>query len=311
MFPVVVKVLHYVEEEGTKRALQEYRTTSFASLLKKLVDDLKVKLSGMQEENDKLKRVSIRSSQLLEYEKLLEYDGFKSSFDGFKSSFFQVRVERSDLAIQDVRSSDTYIMLTLETRSWSISLLRGGVGMEYVFDLANPFPQLRDWLDLSLNYPVPSSLLILSRATLFSLHVDTVGVTSFSFEDTISERQRKLEKGEEEEEAKKKHLVKSNKDVALQEMINAIVSYAPQQLCKASQSVGLAAACSKLATTLLQQLAAGCFEGPVMLNTIHASKLRIEYVITTHKSSFICVVLILQEGEGTLQSVLSLQLQGH
>ncbi|GKD35314.1 hypothetical protein Tco_1250823, partial [Tanacetum coccineum] len=45
-----------------------------------LVDDLKMKLSGMQEENDKLKRVSIRSSQLLEYEKLLEYDGFKSSF---------------------------------------------------------------------------------------------------------------------------------------------------------------------------------------------------------------------------------------
>ncbi|GJQ94341.1 zinc finger MYM-type protein 1-like protein [Tanacetum coccineum] len=142
-----------------------------------LVDDLKVKLSGMQEENDKHKRVSIRSSQLLEYENLLEYDGFKSSFF-----------------------------------------------------------QLHHWLDLSLNYPVPSSLLILSRATLFSLHVDTVGVTSFPFEDTISERQRKLEKWEEEEEAKKKHLVKSSKDVALQEMTNAIVAYAPQQLCKVAIS---------------------------------------------------------------------------
>ncbi|GJU76669.1 hypothetical protein Tco_1273739 [Tanacetum coccineum] len=49
-----------------------------------LVDDLKMKLNGMQEENDKLKRVSIRSSQLLEYEKLLEYDGFKSSFFYFR-----------------------------------------------------------------------------------------------------------------------------------------------------------------------------------------------------------------------------------
>nr|GEZ12364.1 hypothetical protein [Tanacetum cinerariifolium] len=36
--------------------------------------------------------------------------------------------------------------------------------------------QLRDWLDLSLNHSIPSSLLILSRATLFSLQVDTVGV---------------------------------------------------------------------------------------------------------------------------------------
>ncbi|GJU60626.1 hypothetical protein Tco_1238392 [Tanacetum coccineum] len=93
-----------------------------------------------------------------------------------------------------------------------------------------PLIVLHHWLDVSLNYPVLSSLLILSRARLFLLHVDTVGVTSLPFEYTISERQRKLEKWE--EEAKKKHLVKSSKDVALQEMTNAIAAYAPQQLCK-------------------------------------------------------------------------------
>ncbi|GJZ79780.1 mitochondrial proton/calcium exchanger protein-like protein [Tanacetum coccineum] len=50
--------------------------------------------------------------------------------------------------------------------------------------------QLSDWLDLSLNHSVPSSLLILSRARLFSLPVDTIGVTSLPFEDSISQRQR-------------------------------------------------------------------------------------------------------------------------
>ncbi|CAL5324769.1 unnamed protein product [Camellia sinensis] len=74
-----------------------------------------------------------------------------------------------------------------------------------------PFLQLRDWLDLSLNYSVPSFLLILSRAftvsgkvkpekvvqaTLFSLPdevVDTVGVTALQSEDFVSERMKKLE----------------------------------------------------------------------------------------------------------------------
>ncbi|KAL6856932.1 hypothetical protein ACP4OV_018314 [Aristida adscensionis] len=70
--------------------------------------------------------------------------------------------------------------------------------------------QLRDWLDLSLDHAVPSSLLILSRAftvsgkmkpeeavvaTLSSLPdevVDTVG-TVLPSEDSVSERRRKLE----------------------------------------------------------------------------------------------------------------------
>nr|GEX31301.1 mitochondrial proton/calcium exchanger protein-like [Tanacetum cinerariifolium] len=64
-----------------------------------------------------------------------------------------------------------------------------------------------------------------SRAALFSMPVDTVGVTSLPFEDSVSERQRKLEK---EEEAKKHHSVERNKDVALEEIINATAAYAQQ-----------------------------------------------------------------------------------
>ncbi|GKA76109.1 hypothetical protein Tco_0782487, partial [Tanacetum coccineum] len=70
-------------------------------------------------------------------------------------------------------------------------------------------------------------------ATLFSLPVDTVGVMSLPFKDSVSERQRKLEK---EEEAKKKHSVESNKDVALEEIIYATAAYAQQQLCKLSEA---------------------------------------------------------------------------
>ncbi|XP_008791827.1 mitochondrial proton/calcium exchanger protein-like [Phoenix dactylifera] len=109
--------------------------------------------------------------------------------------------------------------------------------------------QLRDWLDLSLNHSVPSSLLILSRAflisgkikpeeavvaTLSSLPdevVDTVG-TGLPSEDSVSERRRKLEflemqeklikeeekKQEKEEKAKIKESGISEEDVALKEM---------------------------------------------------------------------------------------------
>ncbi|ONK77286.1 uncharacterized protein A4U43_C02F4980 [Asparagus officinalis] len=109
--------------------------------------------------------------------------------------------------------------------------------------------QLRDWLDLSLNHSVPSSLLILSRAftvsgklkpeeavvaTLSSLPdevVDTVG-TGLPSEDSISERKRKLEflemqeelikeeekKLEKEEKAKIKESEIGEEDIALKEM---------------------------------------------------------------------------------------------
>ncbi|XP_078447083.1 uncharacterized protein LOC144715987 [Wolffia australiana] len=111
--------------------------------------------------------------------------------------------------------------------------------------------QLRDWLDLSLNHSMPSSLLILSRAftvsgkirpeeavvaTLSSLPdevVDTVG-TGLPSEDSVSERRRKLEflemqeeliKEEEkekqkEEQAKIKEPAIIQEDLALKEMMS-------------------------------------------------------------------------------------------
>ncbi|TVU15393.1 hypothetical protein EJB05_38912 [Eragrostis curvula] len=110
--------------------------------------------------------------------------------------------------------------------------------------------QLRDWLDLSLNHSMPSSLLILSRAftvsgkmkpeeavvaTLSSLPdevVDTVG-TVLPSEDSVSERKRKLEflemqeelikeeekKQQKEEKAKLEELKAVEEDLALKEMV--------------------------------------------------------------------------------------------
>lgn len=89
--------------------------------------------------------------------------------------------------------------------------------------------QLKDWLDLSLNRSVPSSLLILSRAftvsgnmkpeeavvaTLSSLPdevVDTVG-TVLPSEDSVSERKRKLEFLEMQEELIKEEEKKQDKE---------------------------------------------------------------------------------------------------
>ncbi|CAK7322793.1 unnamed protein product [Dovyalis caffra] len=123
---------------------------------------------------------------------------------------------------------------------------RGMLGLLSVEEMRQ---QLRDWLDLSLNHSVPSSLLILSRAftvsgrmkpeeavraTLSSLPdevVDTVGVTALPSEDSVSERRRKLEylemqeemikeeeEDEEEELARMKESKASEEDVALKEM---------------------------------------------------------------------------------------------
>ncbi|GKA85109.1 mitochondrial proton/calcium exchanger protein-like protein [Tanacetum coccineum] len=162
---------------------------------------------------------------------------------------------------------------------------RGMLGLRSVEEMRQ---QLRDWLDLSLNHSVPSSLLILSRAftvsgklkpeevvraTLSSLPdevVDTVGVTSLPSEDSVSERQRKLEflemqeelikeeeEKEEEEQAKKKQSAESNKDVALEEMIHTTAADAQQQaraialdkqeqLCKVSEALAVLASASSV-----------------------------------------------------------------
>ncbi|KAJ0502513.1 putative EF-hand domain, letm1 ribosome-binding domain-containing protein [Helianthus annuus] len=161
---------------------------------------------------------------------------------------------------------------------------RGMLGLRSVEEMRE---QLRDWLDLSLNHSVPSSLLILSRAftvsgklkpeevvraTLSSLPdevVDTVGVTALSSEDSVSERRRKLEflemqeelikeeEEKEEEQAKMKQSISSNKDVALEEMVNATASDMQEQarasaldkqeqLCKVSEALAVLASASSV-----------------------------------------------------------------
>ncbi|GKV32812.1 hypothetical protein SLEP1_g41386 [Rubroshorea leprosula] len=162
---------------------------------------------------------------------------------------------------------------------------RGMLGLLSVEEMRD---QLRNWLDLSLNRSVPSSLLILSRAfslsgkvrpeeavqaTLSSLPdevVDTVGVTALSSEDSVSERRRKLEflemqeelikeeeQEEEEEQAKLKEAVGRQKDVALEEMIDPTVKEAEEQakaktlekheqLCELSQALAVLASASSV-----------------------------------------------------------------
>lgn len=148
--------------------------------------------------------------------------------------------------------------------------------------------QLRDWLDLSLNHSVPSSLLILSRAftvsgklkpeeavvaTLSSLPdevVDTVG-TVLPYEDSVSERRRKLEflemqeeliKEEEklkekEEKAKMVESVIHEEDVALREMTEPTLREAQElakektiekreQLCNLSRALAVLASASSV-----------------------------------------------------------------
>ncbi|XP_061986656.1 uncharacterized protein LOC133705456 isoform X2 [Populus nigra] len=159
---------------------------------------------------------------------------------------------------------------------------RGLLGLLSVEEMRQ---QLHDWLDLSLNRSVPSSLLILSRAfsisgkvrpeeavqaTLSSLPdevVDTVGVTALPSEDSVSERRRKLEylemqeelikEEEEEEQAKMKESISSQKDVALEEMsiptardareqAKAKTLEKHEQLCELSRALAVLASASSV-----------------------------------------------------------------
>ncbi|CAN6228687.1 unnamed protein product [Urochloa humidicola] len=148
--------------------------------------------------------------------------------------------------------------------------------------------QLRDWLDLSLNYSMPSSLLILSRAftvsgrmkpeeavvaTLSSLPdevVDTVG-TVLPSEDSISERKRKLEflemqeelikeeekRQEKEDKAKLEEPKPIEEDLALKEMTEPTAREEEElkkakkhdkkeQLCNISQALAVLASASSV-----------------------------------------------------------------
>lgn len=144
---------------------------------------------------------------------------------------------------------------------------RGMLGLRSVEDMRK---QLGDWLDLSLNHSLPSSLLILSRAflvagrrpedavqaTLSSLPdevIDSVGEKNDPGEEALAERRRKLEflQAEEElikaEEEKQKGEVDQNekrekvaagsdeKDHALREMMLATAREA-QQLAQSKTS---------------------------------------------------------------------------
>ncbi|KAL5580095.1 hypothetical protein UlMin_012537 [Ulmus minor] len=162
---------------------------------------------------------------------------------------------------------------------------RGIIGSRSVEEMQQ---ELHDWLDLSLNHSVPSSLLILSRAfsvpgkvkpeeavqaTLSSLPdevVDTVGVTTLPSEDSVSERRRKLEflemqeelikeeeEREEEELAKLKESASRQKDVALEEMTiptareaqeqaKAKASDKQGQLCELSRALAVLASASSV-----------------------------------------------------------------
>lgn len=138
---------------------------------------------------------------------------------------------------------------------------RGMLGLLSIEEMRK---QLHDWLDLSLKYSVPSSLLILSRAftvsgkvkpeeavqaTLSSLPdelVESVGVTALPSEDSVADRRRKLEflemqeklikeeeKKEREEQARlKEEETLSQRDIALQEM-NVATAREAQELARA------------------------------------------------------------------------------
>ncbi|CAN1857778.1 Mitochondrial proton/calcium exchanger protein [Linum perenne] len=163
---------------------------------------------------------------------------------------------------------------------------RGMLGLLSVEEMRE---QLRDWLDLSLNHSMPSSLLILSRAftvsgrvrpeeavraTLSSLPdevVDTLASTGLPSEDAVSERRRKLEflqmederiKEEEEKEEEelariKEHKVREEEDVALKEMTTPTANEAQQQarertlekqeeLCELSRALAVLASASSV-----------------------------------------------------------------
>ncbi|KAM3403917.1 hypothetical protein ACQJBY_007177 [Aegilops geniculata] len=169
---------------------------------------------------------------------------------------------------------------------------RGHLGLRSTEEMRK---QLRDWLDLSLNHAVPSSLLILSRAftlagrmkpedavvaTLSSLPdevVDTIG-TVLPSEDSVSERRRKLEflemqeelikeeekKKEKEEKAKQKKEDKANlteqeaaeEDLALKEMTEPTAreeeelidakQHDKEQLCNISRALAVLASASSV-----------------------------------------------------------------
>ncbi|GAU44743.1 hypothetical protein TSUD_181500 [Trifolium subterraneum] len=161
---------------------------------------------------------------------------------------------------------------------------RGLLGLRAVEEMRQ---QLNDWLDLSLNHSLPSSLLILSRAfyisgkvkpeelvqaTLSAMPdevVDTVGVTALPSGDSVSDKKRKLEylemqeelikeeeEKEEQEQAKVTESIGGERNLANKEMTstaeqsreeakaNALEKH--EQLCEISQALAVLASASSV-----------------------------------------------------------------
>ncbi|KAG6647517.1 mitochondrial proton/calcium exchanger protein-like isoform X1 [Carya illinoinensis] len=191
--------------------------------------------------------------------------------------------------LQQIKNDDKLIQAE-GVESLSEAELRHACRERGILDLSSVeemCQQLRDWLDLSLNHSLPSSLLILSRAfstsgkkpeevvqeAISSLPdevVDTVQVTTLPSEDAVSERRRKLEflemqeemikeeeEEEDEEQARMKESAGSQKDVALEEMAAAMAREAQEQsrmktlekveeLCELSRALAVLASASSV-----------------------------------------------------------------
>ncbi|MBA0713882.1 hypothetical protein Golax_012885 [Gossypium laxum] len=143
-------------------------------------------------------------------------------------------------------------------------------GMHGVLSVEEMRQQLQDWIDLSLNHRVPSSLLILSRAfivsgklkpedavraTLSSLPdevVDTIVVTALPSEDPVSERRRKLEYlkmqeeliKEEEKEKEELERMKESKAREAKEQARARSLEKREHLCEISRALAVLASAS-------------------------------------------------------------------
>ncbi|XP_051218019.1 uncharacterized protein [Lolium perenne] len=191
--------------------------------------------------------------------------------------------------LQDIKNDDTMIQAE-GVESLSDEELRHACRERGHLDLLSIEEmrhQLKDWLDLSLNRSVPSSLLILSRAftvsgkmkpeeavvaTLSSLPdevVDTVG-TVLPSEDSVSERKRKLEflemqeelikeeekKQDKEEKAKLDEPQATKEDLALREMTEPTAreeeelkkskEHEKDHLCDISQALAVLASASSV-----------------------------------------------------------------
>ncbi|KAK8338288.1 hypothetical protein V6Z12_A09G240500 [Gossypium hirsutum] len=146
-------------------------------------------------------------------------------------------------------------------------------GMLGVLSVEEIRQQLQDWIDLSLNHRVPSSLLILSRAyivsgklnpedavraTLSSLLdevVNTIIVTALPSEDPVSERRRKLEylkmqeeliKEVEEKEREELERMKESKAGKAKEQARARSLEKREHFCEISRALAVLASASSV-----------------------------------------------------------------